>query len=144
MAFLRSLEISGSALTAQRLRMDIIAENLANAGTTRTENGGPYVRKTVVLEARTNKDEFGRILAQKSAGMGVRVREIVEDTQEAFKLEYDPSHPDAGEDGYVRYPNVDTTQEMIDMMAASRSYNANVTVINAIKLMASKALEIGK
>ena len=145
MGFLDSLNISGSGLTAQKYRLEIVAQNLANADTTRTEAGGPYRRKLVVFEEIGSTGTFAQALRASSAGSGggVRVREVLDDTDD-FKLEYDPTHPDANEDGYVQLPNVDTTQEMVDMMAASRLYEANVTAFNAMKAMATKALEIGK
>ena len=144
MAFLDSLNISGSGLTAQKYRMEIVAQNLANADTTRTEAGGPYRRKLVVLQEIGSTGTFAQALrASSGASGGVRVLEVLDDTDD-FKVEYDPTHPDANEDGYVQLPNVDTTQEMVDMMSASRLYEANVTAFNAMKAMATKALEIGK
>lgn len=149
MAFLSSLDISGSALTASRLRMDVISENIANATTTRTEAGGPYRRKMVVYRSADPKeDSFGSILSNKldSASKvpgGVKVEGIVED-QTPFTTVYDPSHPDADADGYVQMPNVDVTKETLDMMAVTRAYSANINAFNAVKNMASKALEIGK
>jgi flagellar basal-body rod protein FlgC len=144
MAFLGSMDISASALTAQRMRMDVISENIANKDTTRTASGGPYRRKEVIMQERAGSS-FASYLhnAQGTAGGGVEVTGIVED-QSAFKLEYDPTNPDAGTDGYVRLPNVDEVTEMVDMMSATRSYEANVTAINATKSMALKALDIGK
>lgn len=145
MAFLNSLNISGSGLTAQKYRMEIVAQNLANADTTRTEAGGPYRRKLVTFSEIGNTGNFASVL-RASAGDavgGVRVEEVLDDTDD-FKVEYDPTHPDANEDGYVQLPNVDTTEEMVDMMSASRLYEANITAFNAMKDMASKALEIGK
>lgn len=141
MAFLRSLDISASGLTAQRLRMDIISENLANANTTRTANGQPYQRKVVTL-AEQGGMSFAAHLDQASAGGGVVASSIGRDTA-PFIYEYDPGHPDSDADGYVRYPNVDEARELIDMMAVTRSYEANVTALNATKSMAMKALEIG-
>lgn len=156
MAFLRSLNISGSALSAQKLRMDVIAQNIANANTTRTEAGGPYIRKQVILAENDGMEDVANQNGQQPAFevllngtdqtvplAGVRAAEIVEDA-EPLKPVYDPSHPDANEDGYVMMPNVDTVKEMVEMISATRSYEANVTALNAIKLMASKALEIGK
>ncbi|NCB50695.1 MAG: flagellar basal body rod protein FlgC [Clostridia bacterium] len=142
MGFLSGMDISASGLTAQRLRMDVISENIANIDTTRTEDGGPYTRKYVVMEAR--EERFSDILqnAAESAGGGVRVSEIGEDSSE-YKLVYEPDNPDADEDGYVEYPNVDVTQEMVDMISAYRSYEANVTAFSAYKDMAIKTLEIG-
>ncbi len=145
MGFLDSLNISGSGLTAQKYRMEIVAQNLANADTTRTAKGGPYRRKLVVLQEIGGAGNFAQALRASSGGSagGVRVQQVLDDTDD-FKVEYDPTHPDANEDGYVQLPNVDTTQEMVDMMAASRLYEANVTAFNAMKAMATKALEIGK
>lgn len=148
MSFLSSMNISASAMTAQRLRLDIASENIANIDTTRTEAGGPYRRKMVVLESK-NENNFRRTLMnvagisrQQSTG-GVRVSQIVEDTS-PFKPVYNPDHPDADENGYVQMPNVDLIKETVDSMSATRSYEANITAFNAIKMMASKALEIGK
>lgn len=146
MAFLNSLNIAGSGLSATRLRMDIITENIANANTTRTENGGPYRRKTVVYEAIEN-NSFDSMLKNKlnnsQQNGGVRVAQIVEDPSE-FNYVYNPSHPDADERGYVAMPNVDKTQEMLDMMSATRVYEMNVNALNSVKNMAAKALEIGR
>ena len=144
MAFLSSMSISASALTATRVRMDVIAENMAGSNTTRTENGEPYRRKYVVFQEKTYDNEFARFFnkAQYATG-GVRVLEIGTDMSE-FKYDYNPSHPDADENGYVRYPNVEVVQEMTDMMSAYRAYEANITAINTFKDMAVKTLEIGK
>ena len=141
MAFLRSLDISGSALTAQKQRMEVIAQNLANSATTRAENGESYRRKLVVFSKKTNGNNFGKELG--AALGGVEVTAIVEDN-DGEKVEYNPTHPDANENGYVNLPNINTVEEMIDMMAASRSYEANVTAFNAMKGMAMTALNIGK
>jgi flagellar basal-body rod protein FlgC len=147
MAFLDSLNISGSGLTAQKLRMQVVAQNLANAQTTRTENGEPYRRKLVVLSERNDPAAFSNTLnASIGSGeslKGVEATAILDDADD-FKLEYDPTHPDADANGYVRLPNVDTVEEMVDIMSASRLYEANVTAFNAMKEMAAKALEIGK
>jgi len=124
--------------------MDVIAENIANIDTTRTEYGGPYRRKYVVFQERGNNRDFASFFnrAQRSPG-GVRVINIGRDMSE-FKLDYNPSHPDADENGYVRLPNVEVVQEMTDMMAAYRAYEANITALNAFKDMAMKTLEIGR
>ena len=183
MSFLKALNISGSALTAQRLRLDIVSENISNIDTTRTENGGPYRRKVVqfqavnegnfktalgaaierninrtinrnnerhVIDSRLSERRLDRLerrldnmLAVKSTDGGVIVREIIEDDT-PFKTIWDPTHPDADEYGYVLMPNVELVKEVVDAMSASRSYEANVTAINAIKLMANKALEVGR
>ena len=147
MSFLDSLGISGSALTASRLRMDVVAENLANINTTRGPDGEPYRRRFVVYQERRPNNYlqsfsayFNR--AKESVG-GVRVVEIGED-ESPFKLDYNPSHPDADESGYVRLPNVEVVQEMVDMMSAYRAYEANITALNAFKDMAVKTMEIGR
>lgn len=148
MPFLSSMDISGSALTAQRMRMDVIAENLANINTTRDANGNPYRRRFVTMEER--QGSFSSTLSQAMSGgytnpvgNGVWVTSIQEDSS-PFQLKYDPEHPDADEMGYVEMPNVDLATEMVDMMSATRAYEANITAINAIKNMAMQALSIGK
>lgn len=145
-----SFAISSSALTAQRLRMDVISSNIANAESTRAkiENGKPvpYRRKMVVLSSDQNSFKNmlqGAVNSQNSAGAGVKVSAIQED-QSAFKPVYNPTHPDADKEGYVYMPNVDLLKEMVDFISASRSYEANVTALNASKAMESKALQIGK
>lgn len=156
LSFLSSMNISASALTAQRQRLDVISENVSNIDTTRTEAGGPYRRKMVVFEDKAGdvsfKDSLNNAIIERGANgrvvrrdyaPGVRVNDIVEDQSE-FKTEYNPGHPDADENGYVKLPNVNMLEESIDSMSATRSYQANVTVLNAVKLMAQKALEIGK
>ena len=144
MSFLGSMSISASALTATRLRMDVIAENIASVDTTRTEHGEPYRRKFVVFQERTNDRNFASFFnrARKAPG-GVRVVHIGRDMSD-FKLDYNPNHPDADENGFVRLPNVEVVQEMTDMMAAFRSYEANITALNTFKDMATKTLEIGR
>ena len=151
MAFLTSMDIVGSGLTAQQLRLDVISENITNMNTTRTENGGAYRRKMVVFQARDGRDSFRHALAVRSlssnAGYetagGVRVTEIAED-ESAMKMVYDPTHPDADENGYVEYPNVTLVKEVTDAMAATQAYSANVTALNSLKTVVNKALEIGK
>lgn len=145
MAFLSSLNIGGSALTAQRFRMDIISQNIAHASTTRTASGDPYRRRQVIFEER-EQQSFRNALTKElesMPGSGVRVKEIVHDESD-FQPVFDPAHPDANEEGYVMMPNVSTTQEMIDMMNATASYQANITAVNAVKNMAVQALQIGK
>ncbi|NCC15150.1 MAG: flagellar basal body rod protein FlgC [Clostridia bacterium] len=147
MAFLNAMNISASGLTAQRARMDVIAENISNSGTTRTESGDPYKRRMVVFEPRT-QGGFGEIFSKTAKGgraeqQGVVVSKIIED-ETPFKSVYDPTHPDADERGYVMMPNVDLLKETLDGMEASRAYDANVTAFNAIKAMATKGLEVGK
>lgn len=138
MGFLASFDISASALTAQRVRMNVISENIANADTTRTAAGGTYRRRVVTMGQRPST--FSDALHSATGG-GVMVTGIVQDASD-FEYEYDPTHPDANALGYVAYPNVDETEEIIDLMACTRSYEANVTAFNATKSMAIKALEI--
>jgi flagellar basal-body rod protein FlgC len=151
MSLFNSLGISASALSAERLRMDVTAENLANAQTTRTEGGGPYKRKEVVLES-AGRGGFASALAgaqgAASGGAasggpdgGVRVSGIVEDTT-PDRLVHDPSHPDADANGYVRMPNVNPVTEMVDLISASRSYEANVTAMQTAKQMFNRTLDI--
>ena len=149
MAFLSSLDISGSALTASRLRMDVISENLANASATRTENGGPYKRKMVVYQTADGNQSFQSALdgrmedVSEAVPGGVKVTGIVEDQTPSTPV-YDPSDPDADEQGYVQMPNVDPVNEILDMMSVTRAYSANISALDAVKSMASKALDIGK
>ncbi|MBB5323679.1 flagellar basal-body rod protein FlgC [Anoxybacillus tepidamans] len=150
MSIFQSLNTTASALTAQRLRMDVISSNMANVDTTRAKfvdgQWQPYRRKLVVMEP--NEGSFSSYLqvamnSRSAVGNGVKVTKIIED-ETPFKLVYDPTHPDANRDGYVQLPNVDPLKEMVDLMSATRSYEANVTVFNATKGMLMKALEIGK
>lgn len=145
MSAMSGMNVSASGMSAQRLRLDIISQNIANVNTTRDENGNVYRRKTVVFQEK-DVTPFGDILMKTagSTGNGVKVTQIVEDTKSEMRKVYDPSHPDADEDGYVTYPNVNIVQEMTDMIDASRSYEANVTAFNASKNMALKGLEVGK
>ena len=155
MAFLSSMNITGSGLTAQQLRLDVIAENVANINTTRVEGGdGPYQRKMVVMEAENGRDTFRSILARAAGNVpaatgelsengGVQVTQIVADTS-PFKLQYDPSHPHANAEGYVEMPNVDLVKEITDAMAATQAFSANVTAFNTLKTVATRALDIGK
>ena len=148
MAFLSSMSIVGSGLTAQQLRLDVISENITNMSTTRTEDGGPYRRKLTVLEAMEPASAFEKALEKAGNGRdpqpgGVRVTEIREDPSD-FRLLYDPTHPDADEEGYVRLPNVDPIKEMTDAMAVNQAYSANVTAFNVLKQVAARGLEIGK
>jgi flagellar basal-body rod protein FlgC len=145
MSFMNGMNVSASGMTAQRLRLDIISQNIANVSTTRDENGNAYRRKMVVF-AEKDDASFGSILmkATGTVGNGVKVTEISEDNKTPLRKVYNPSHPDADEEGYVSYPNVNIVQEMTDMIDASRSYEANVTAFNATKNMALKTLELGK
>ena len=140
------LKTAGSALTAQRLRMDVVASNLANAEATSTPDGGPYKRERVVF-GPVLRDSFNKLvsrsIASGAASGGVEVKGIVQDQDEP-RMVFDPTHPDADEDGFVAYPNVDMVTEMTDMLSASRSYEANITVVNVAKAMAQRALDIGR
>jgi len=143
MQLFKALRISASGLSAERLRMDTIASNIANVGTTRTEKGGPYRRKIAVFE-ESLQEEMDRLSYDgQFNGSGVKAVAILEDTS-PLKRVYDPSHPDADNEGYVEMPNVDILSEMVDLIAATRAYEANVTAISAEKNMALKALEIGR
>ena len=140
-----TLAISASALRAERLRLDVIASNLANANTTRTPEGGPYTRRNVVFTAQPMDSPFGatlEALSEEGARQGVAVTDVVEDTTPK-RLVFDPGHPDANPEGYVAYPNVNPITEMVDLMAATRAYEANVQTVNATKNMAEAALSIG-
>jgi flagellar basal-body rod protein FlgC len=154
MGLFPGLEISASALTAERLRMDVAAENLANAQTTRTAEGGPYRRKEVVLE-QAGDSGFGAqlraaigvgggrlgTLAGAAQPGGVRVSGVVQETADPRRV-YDPTHPDADDEGYVAMPNVDSVTEMVDLITASRGYEANVTAMSAAKQMYSKTIDM--
>lgn len=152
MKLTNGFDISSSALTAQRLRMDVIASNMANADTTRGKlvdgKWVPYTRKVVSLEEKQGSS-FSQVLSgamgatKASSNGGVKVSRISDDSA-PFKQVYNPTHPDADENGFVLMPNVDPLKEMVDMMSATRSYEANVTALNAAKAMITKALEIGK
>jgi flagellar basal-body rod protein FlgC len=144
-AMFEILKTSGSALTAQRLRMDVIASNLANAEATSTPEGGPYKRERVVFEPilRDTFEKTNDANTQGPASQGVEVRGVVQDDEEP-RMVYDPTHPDANDDGFVAYPNVDLVTEMTDMLSASRSYEANITVLNVAKNMAQRALDLGR
>jgi flagellar basal-body rod protein FlgC len=153
MGMFDALEVSASALTAERLRMDVTAENLANAQSTRGANGGVYRRKEVVLQEASPKQDFGASLRSAMAGNlggtadtsgapgGVEVAAIAEDTKPS-RMVYDPGHPDADAKGYVAMPNVDSVTEMVDLISSSRSYDANVTAMQASKQMFTKTLDL--
>lgn len=147
MGLFDAIDIAGSGLTAERLRMDVTAENLANAQTTRGANGGPYQRKEVVLE-QAGGSAFGTMLTGAIGGVraadspnGVQVAAIVEDGSQQ-RLVYDPAHPDANGQGYVAMPNVNPVTEMVDLISSSRSYEANVTSMQSAKQMFTKTLEL--
>ena len=153
MGMFDAMEVSASGLTAERMRMDVVAQNLANANTTRGVDGQPYRRKEVVLAERQADGSFGAALAgamntkttsssgTSGAPAGVEVAAIAED-QTPLKQVYDPSHPDADANGYVEMPNVDSVAEMVDLISAQRAYEANVTAMQAAKQMFSKTLEL--
>ena len=146
MSFLFFFDISASGLTAERQRLDIASENIANSNTTRTESGGPYRRKMVVLQevpSTSFRSKFNSLLNRTASKGGVRVTEIVEDQRDLQPV-YNPDHPDANEEGYVMMPNVDLVKETVDGMSATRAYEANITAFNAMKLMAQRAIDIGK
>ena len=146
MSFLNSFDISASGMTAERQRLDIAAENISNAETTRTASGGTYRRKMVVLQevpTTSFRTKFNSLLNRTASKGGVKVTEIVEDQRDLNPV-YNPDHPDANEEGYVMMPNVDLVKETIDGMSATRAYEANITAFNAMKLMAQRALDIGK
>ncbi len=155
MSFWDSLRIASSALSAQRLRLDIISNNIANAETTRTEDGTPYQRQDVVFSPQGNHPFLPRFLnvlrnfrsgstsLPTTDGGGVRVNSIITDNSPGPRI-YDPTHPDADEEGYVTYPNVNLVVEMTNMLSATRSYEAGLAIVEAAKRMAQKALEIGR
>ncbi len=144
--FLSGFRISGSGMSAQRQRMNSISSNIANINTTKTPEGGPYRRKDVVFEAIPDSKSFGDIVSAgdpNSELTRVQVSDVVSD-KKAPLMKYDPSHPDANEDGYVAFPNINLMEEMTNMIQASRSYEANVQAVQATKDMALSALEIGR
>lgn len=148
MGLFSAIDAAASGMTAERLRMDVISNNIANVNTTRTAEGGPYRRQMVVFEPRSEHPSFGQMLSRQmetdiTAGNGVRVTGIIKDNA-PFKLMYDPNHPDANQEGYVEMPNINIVSEMVDMITATRAYEANVAAVNAAKSMAMKALDIGK
>ncbi len=145
MDFFSSIQTSSSGLSAQRLRMNLISGNLANVNTTRTRDGGPYRRKEAIFAAQPMKSEFNKMLTDrlKSQSTGVRVESIYEDPNPPL-MKYDPSHPHANEKGYVAMPNINPMEEMVNMISATRGFEANITALKAAKEMALKALEIGR
>jgi flagellar basal-body rod protein FlgC len=158
MGFLSAMDISASGLTAQRLRLDTIASNIANAETTRSVDGGPYRRQVVVMQAVPAERSFSsylrrhmraaetRAASPAEIGQGVRVTELrsLSEAEAPFRRVYDPAHPDADEGGYVAYPNVNAVEEMVNMISAGRSYDANAKVIESTRAMALRALELGR
>lgn len=149
MSMFSGFNINASGMTAQRYRMDVISENIANANTTRTANGTPYRRKVVYFEEKGGQTAFSRVLNEASfnhgySGQGVKVRGVLHDYETEMNMVYDPSHPDADENGYVTYPNVNIITEMTNMIDASRAYEANATAFNASKSMAQQGLQLGQ
>lgn len=163
MGLFKAFDISATGMTAERYRMDIISENLANMDTTRTKDGTPYRRQVVTFQERGSKTPFDHVLeAQQSryyfdswgkyrdkyqnqySGAGVKVTGVYEDKWTEMKMVYDPAHPDADENGYVEYPNVDAVTEFVNLIDASRAYEANATAFEASKSMAQRGLSIGQ
>lgn len=146
MGLFQAFDISATGMTAQRFRTDIIAENVANVNTTRTENGDPYRRKIVTFQEKP-VTPFSKVLQgtrQQYTGNGVKVVSVLEDTSTDYIMKYDPAHPDADENGYVSYPNVNIVTEMTNLIDASRAYEANTTAFDASKAIAQAGLQIGK
>jgi len=144
--FLTGMRISSSGMTAQRMRMNAISSNIANINTTQTPEGGPYRRKDVVFESMTDAKNFGEIISgtdPKGSFQRVQVVDVVSD-KKAPLMKYEPDHPDANPEGYVAYPNINLMEEMTNMIQATRSYEANVSAVQASKDMALSALEIGR
>ncbi len=146
MNFLTAMEVSSSGMAAQRYRMNIISANIANSQTTRTPEGGPYRRREVIFGALPAPRTFEEVLRSQvkpDDPLHVKVLGVAVDKRPPI-LKYDPSHPDANEEGYVAMPNIDPLEEMVNLMLATRSYQANVAAFNATKGMALRALEIGR
>lgn len=145
MDFLTGMRVSSSGMTAQRMRMNAISSNIANVNTVRTPEGGPYRRKEVIFTAMPEQRQFGEILAGKVDEDidRVQVTDIIPDRKGPL-MKYEPNHPDANADGYVAYPNINIMQEMVDMIQASRAYEANIATMNTSKNMALSALEISR
>jgi flagellar basal-body rod protein FlgC len=143
--FLTGMRISSSGMTAQRMRMNTISSNIANINTTRSPEGGPYRRKDVVVEAMPDARSFGEILtSQPERDLArVQVTDVISD-RKAPLMKFEPNHPDANEEGYVAYPNINLMEEMANMITATRAYEANISAMNATKDMALQALEIGR
>ncbi len=147
MSMFSAFNINASGMTSQRYRMDVISENVANAKTTRTEDGTPYRRKAVTFAAKGEQASFSRVFGNVSnsySGQGVKVDSVFEDVETPMNQVYDPSHPDADENGYVTYPNVNIVTEMTNLIDASRAYEANSTAFSASKSMALQGLELSQ
>ncbi|MFP4083529.1 MAG: flagellar basal body rod protein FlgC [Desulfonatronovibrio sp.] len=145
MSFMKSLDIGASALSAERTHLNVISMNLANVNTTRTPEGGPYQRKTVLFESQPVETPFGKAMQSELDRelRGVRAKSVLNDNR-PFKMVYDPGHPDADQEGYVRTPDINVVEEMANMLTAMRTYEANVSSITTAKAMFNKALEIGR
>lgn len=152
MGIFTSINTAASGLTAQRTRLDVIANNIANVNTTRTTEGGPFRRSRVIFRPRVSqpywRSPFLPEYLDNGVGKGVRITKIEKDTDAKNRLVYDPTHPDAilsgAKKGYVEFPNINTVNEMVDMISATRAYEANVAMVNGSKSMFLKALEIGR
>lgn len=147
MGMFDAFDINATGMTAQRFRMDIISQNVANANTTRTSDGSPYVRKVVTFTEKDSQTPFHHVLnkaTDRYSGKGVKINGVYEDTESQMNMVYDPSHPDADENGYVLYPNVNIITEMTNLIDASRSYEANATAFTSSKNIATRGLNIGK
>lgn len=146
MGLFQAFNISATGMTAERFRTDIIAQNIANVNTTSTENGTPYRRKIVTFQTKevTPFSQFYSTSRNMAVGNGVKVKTVKEDTETDFTMTYDPSHPDANEDGYVLYPNVNVVTEMTNLIDATRAYEANATAFEASKSLAQAGLSIGQ
>jgi len=145
MSLLSALSVSASGMSAQRQRTELLVENLANAETTRTPEGGPYRRKDAVFESDPSASQFSSLFESEmnQGGVGVRVSQVMTDTRDPIKR-YMPGHPDADKDGYVAFPNMNPAEDMVDLMGASRNYQANVSAVSAVKDMIQKSLELFK
>jgi flagellar basal-body rod protein FlgC len=143
LSFFGAIDASASGMTAERLRLDVISNNIANVNTTRTVDGGPYRRQFVVFEPRPGDGSFSGMMTRQFQLNGVKVTGIKKDDS-PLRMIYEPGHPDADADGYVKMPNINIITEMVDMMTASRAYEANVAAVNVAKSMMLKALEIGR
>lgn len=143
MSMFDSMKINASGLSLERLKLDVTSSNIANVNTVRTEEGGPYLKKQVLFEESLLREKSGIHQGLELNSFGVKATGIAEDPLNT-KLMYEPSHPDANEEGYVEYPNVDMADEMIEMMTTLRTYDANATALNASKEMLKKALEISR
>lgn len=146
MGLFQSFDISASGMSAERFRIDTIAQNVANVNTTRTEDGTPYRRKVVTFAERdlTPFSRYYESARGRAVGNGVKITSVREDLTTDFVMQYDPAHPDADENGYVAYPNVNTVTEMTNLIDATRAYEANTTAFNASKSMVQAALKIGQ